>query len=163
MALLTVPCFSWASPEDQVGDYVKFRISYFGMNGIQVKKIVKYDAGSDSYLVWGKLSLQGLDPEEGEDWVPSSAIATKAQGQNAVSECLKNSGTIEKFRLGSEAYDVCRRYFYKDTSYQLFGPFPLDGIAGFVSKDDTDVAGELLEFRWGESSRRGESDAPVVY
>jgi hypothetical protein len=94
--------------------------------------------------------MQGEIDEEGDEWFPSSRIATKEMGEEAVLKCDQAGGTLEKVQIASQTYDVCRRYFYKDTSYQLYGPFPFDGIAGFVSKDDTDVSGELLDFRWGK-------------
>jgi hypothetical protein len=148
--VLLMPCWAWSASGDQLGDYVRFQFTYYGRPGFFEKTVTKYDSSTDSYLVHTKTDdIYGGPAEEREDWISASEIFTKERGEKMVAQCQENDGTVEKVQIGANSIDVCRIYFYKKTSYQLFGPFPIDGVVGSVNKDDTNVTTQLVDFRWG--------------
>jgi hypothetical protein len=136
---------------ERVGDWTEYKISLKAEGssvtetGKMRQEIINYDNEGDQYLVRETVDLGDIDIHD--DWIDASEIFTPETGSLVVSQCVKDGGSLEKFDLNGTTYDVCKKYWAQQ-SFDIFGPFPIDGRASFVNLQETNATGELIDFHF---------------
>ncbi|MGZ3694649.1 MAG: hypothetical protein ACXWQO_10740 [Bdellovibrionota bacterium] len=154
LALFLAPIVAFANPQDHIGDYVKYEYSWPNPYHIVSRKmtILAYDTEKKSFQVEESYTTGEGSPVTVNYWISENDIFTPERGQAEVAQCQKKLGTPEKFVIDGISYDVCKRYFTEDASYELIGPFPVFGRAKLEILNDTPATEALVEFHWAKST-----------
>jgi hypothetical protein len=147
--VILMPALSWANAGgERLGDYLKYSVSGAGWTGTFEEEVVQYDVKNKSYLVRSTLLISGDAPDVHDAWVSGRELFTKKQGLKVVADCKKIGGQLYPFKLGNQSYNLCRLY-WNPNAFDDIGPFPIDGRGRIFNRDDADVSGKLIDYRWG--------------